>query len=1600
MSERDKRSPFVLVFGLHTWSIKLKRNTCVVRTQTIKRVEGRYVSQMDITPNLNRLKIEKKNSIVKLNVKPVVVKTLSDADKSLKRRKQRDAKRSKLRCDYRAQGWFSKVLNLTKHAGVSVKPALDKSDVDSLMDFLRKQDIGGTLSDMCGKWLNGLFDSVVDVGFNLIEQGVTTDMCLKFSLFVFDLYQVIIEPSDIPMVLMRRSFFSTSKPLLEIVASVALHYMSHRNRRVRKTVVPYSAQLDTDTYHAIVRFVFSLFELKVASDEPIYIKVMRMIRGLDSRKRDFSTFANMAMELFQKLYDYIAVKCFGCAPRKFVDALHPDFDKWVFDVRTLHRRFQENKLPMNMHYATEVHNLEIRGLDLVNEIARYEHTRVLLPGLREVMRIVDALTREFVYAGVFGSKARMEPVTIFICGAPGTGKSTILPSLIDELITRVIDDEHLDSFIENPDEHKFVVRHEQKHFDMYRNQLVSVLDDYGQAKDAPGMPDNEHMFFIRAKGTFPFPLPAAELSLKGKLFFSSRIIVATSNMGEILSNSVISVEAIKRRIDVKIEVAPKQQYCTAATSSRPFAERRLDRTKLAPKLVVDYDVYDFKVSKGFSGPQYTMSYEQVMDLCTTMYHDAYRKFLLQGEERVSVIQRGLSWRAQNGLRSEVPSEYTRREVKTRDVVLEEYEGQMKVVNLVPLIPGSNRYISHSEEDSDDESIDFDFPLDAEDLLLIKEDWWDEKKRMFNNVYLFLKLKFQESPYKWLSVIVGTPAVVGISIGLWNYFWRDKMCEGVCDICRPGVRCDIAGNWFVEKDEVLVKHECDCCDKHESCQNKSTKKEGEFCRCVPKFPIGHKSSWVVGHARCPDHPCESSTHVQGQYEAQYAGDENLRRILLKVLEHNVYSLHFEGDHRGFAMFTHSRCLLLPTHYVVQFRTMKEDEKILLKASGDNESYELEAGMLTTPLIFIPGQDLCVLHLPRVREHRDARSFFIPFEEIGDRFKSGSVCALFREPGTSLFGFQVCKYNATKANFTYYMDGKAITIQSFVRYGSTSSKGMCGLPLFVVDPSSRSQKIIGIHVAGCSRDSIASVFDVSKLPYVAQLNYSEFQTMKVCGKIPIPVGMSMDTSIRRSPLYGHLWDVLKAPSVLRKVMRNGVVVDPLEKALVEFDTPTAVLDDSHVSVVWDYIFSHIITVSSVRNGRVLSYEEAVTGVLGDPNLKGVNRSTSSGYPYNVWPRIPGIKGKQRFFGVAGDYEFGSEDEKYLRSRVESVIVDARNGIRSEHYATIALKDELRKHEKIESVSTRLFSGTPVDLLICITMYFGDFASWMIENRVKNHCCVGINPYGSEWDWLAKTLLASGPKFFDTDYKGFDKSQIQGVLKDMVRGINAWYDDGVENARVRGILWMEVWNSKHVVFNKILEWSKSLPSGFPLTTIINCLYNLFNFVYCWYMFNDYQTKMLKFTFVDFDIEVFGDDVTGAYGPSKEQFVLQIPSLMGRIGMNMTSTDKGTELVMDRPFHSLTFLKRSFRYDDDMNRFLAPLTLETILEMPNWSKKGPLYDEIACTNVDRSLHELSLHSRETFVRYARLLLFESRDKMNFVPPVVQYLTLKRETCAFDNLW
>jgi hypothetical protein len=89
--------------------------------------------------------------------------------------------------------------------------------------------------------------------------------------------------------------------------------------------------------------------------------------------------------------------------------------------------------------------------------------------------------------------------------------------------------------------------------------------------------------------------------------------------------------------------------------------------------------------------------------------------------------------------------------------------------------------------------------------------------------------------------------------------------------------------------------------------------------------------------------------------------------------------------------------------------------------------------------------------------------------------------------------------------------------------------------------------------------------------------------------------------------------------------------------------------------------------------------------------------------------------------------------------------------------------------------------------------------------------------------------------------------------------------------------------------------------------------------------------------------------------------------VGMTYTPEDKGDDVAPWRGLHEISFLKRGYMPDElTPGQYVAPLALDTVMELPYWTKDTINSLQISADNTNEALHELSLHGKAKFLELA----------------------------------
>jgi len=484
-----------------------------------------------------------------------------------------------------------------------------------------------------------------------------------------------------------------------------------------------------------------------------------------------------------------------------------------------------------------------------------------------------------------------------------------------------------------------------------------------------------------------------------------------------------------------------------------------------------------------------------------------------------------------------------------------------------------------------------------------------------------------------------------------------------------------------------------------------------------------------------------------------------------------------------------------------------------------------------------------------------------------------------------------------------------------------------------------------------------------------------------------GGTAATVIRPGPIYGMLAEPKTAPAKLRPFFKEGELIDPLELARKKADTPNVPVDEQTLKQCSHHYGQKLMDLKrDDRDDKVLSWEEAITGTE-DHFYSPVKRNTSPGFGWEAKGQ-----GKQPWLGQNEEYIV---DHPEVIEKRDEMLRRLHAGKRASTVFQDTLKDERRPLDRVAVGKTRLFAAGEMVFCLIFRQYFAGFNAHIMRNCVASESTVGINVFGEMWSTLADTLREMGPHVVAGDFSNYDGTLCSAILWEVLDVVERFYEKSTEEDRkIRRGLWCELVNSVHATvpfdgtaFGKIAylyQWSHSQPSGNPMTVILNSVYHSiatrYVFKLCARKYSPEQVSLDNWDKYVRHVNYGDDDVTNIHPSIIEWFnQLTMTEAFLELGMVYTDEAKSGDLVKSRKLQDVSFLKRKFRWDAEQGRWRCPHSIDVILEMAMWVKRGVNHYELTAEVLEEAVHELAQHGREVFEEHITKF-YEARQK------VIQY--------------
>ncbi len=441
------------------------------------------------------------------------------------------------------------------------------------------------------------------------------------------------------------------------------------------------------------------------------------------------------------------------------------------------------------------------------------------------------------------------------------------------------------------------------------------------------------------------------------------------------------------------------------------------------------------------------------------------------------------------------------------------------------------------------------------------------------------------------------------------------------------------------------------------------------------------------------------------------------------------------------------------------------------------------------------------------------------------------------------------------------------------------------------------------------------------------------------------------------------------------------EPAYQGAFDLSSAPTLFDVGKLEVCIKCYFDDVVRKLPPGELETLKMYDMKTAINGVPNVSYVdkiNRNTSAGFPWK--------KSKKYFmFPIQpyGDTLDPVDVTDEVKDRVRHCLEMMREGIVVQPIFTASLKDEPTSFKKIKIKKTRIFMASPLDFTILTKMVLGSFVRLVLNNQACFESAVGVVAQSTEWERIAATLILQGfHRIIAGDYKKYDKTMMAALIMMIFYAIADLHKKaGCDREHYRFIICLGVGIAYALIdyFGDLVQFFIGNPSGHGLTTIINCIANSSLMRYAFGelfpkvdLLNELEKpntnlwKDIIAKFTDFvTLWTFGDDNISSVSEEAPWFNhTAVQRVFAEHNLEYTMADKDATSVPYISLDKATFLKRTWRWDEDVGALVAPLDHESINKMLTMCVRSKTIspEAQAIESMDSALREYFWYGKDIF--------------------------------------
>lgn len=706
------------------------------------------------------------------------------------------------------------------------------------------------------------------------------------------------------------------------------------------------------------------------------------------------------------------------------------------------------------------------------------------------------------------------------------------------------------------------------------------------------------------------------------------------------------------------------------------------------------------------------------------------------------------------------------------------------------------------------------------------------------------------------------------------------------------------------------------------------------------------------------------------------------IFFKKVEKNVVKVTSFDRDRGRkrtvnGLMLKGQLCLLPAHLGTDF-PIRELE--IVENRGNILNRPLTAPVSPYDVKKIPQLDIMVVRIPEISQYPSVLDMFAksPITDIG----CPGTMVKFGGKDVERVGCTSVQYNALSLPFSL-----GAKIHCYTANLPRTQTGDCGSPYVALTPSG--PILLGPHIAYlddaeqavCIAYTQQMMHDVLR-KFPVQLECGEILNVAPCHKLVLgPLHhksflreIEGSTKIWGSAVRGfrtkersQVMELPTAPSVRKRGVLaefsgpNKHVKSVAVNAVQPLFERNTRCDLKHLEQAYDDIINKLENLPDnlFRGIRVVEIDEAINGIDGEQFCEGMRMSTSEGAPH--------FRGKKNYFQqdpTTLKWAMGA----IVREEYDEIVRCLEQGKRANPIFNVSLKDEVLPKAKVDAGKCRAFTACPAAFAVLTKRVTMTILAFLHKNRIISEIYAGTSVQSKDWHRMRKMITMFGPdRMIAGDFKRFDTvaaaarrlEKAWNIIMFIARraGYSAYWLDMLDKIRYDTFFPCTYVNGELVT----LEGKET--SGNVVTVDVNGLVNSLLMRQAYFAlapegappFDSYVTLL-----------TYGDDNVMNVHPSCHWFNHTTISdyLRESEGVIYTMADKEAE---SRPFITIdevSFLKRTWRWDEDTQTYLAPLEEDSIWKMITYGLPSKAMDprHLSVVNLDTALRERFFYGRKIF--------------------------------------